>query len=281
MSALLDGVGFVPRRVSDPAHAYRLLQIDGASILSVGDTSPETAVEATRAVLGGHLRLYRPPMGIITNPVVGEGTHPDAQRRNVLADRGVELEVHIDGYMMFGTAYPDFVFLLCVEQAPRGGDSFAVDGVRLVDRIAADPDERELARFLWECPIDQSTPTGVAHHAPVASWTPGGRRTARGHGNQRPLPGAPARELELLDRWRGLCLDAARSAPRFRMRPGDFFCLDNYRTFHGRDPYSGTGRTLHRIWSWTDLAFGLPDPASNGPSPLVRVPPAPTAEVAP
>ena len=279
MSALTDGIGFVPQRVDDPAEAYRLLQIDGAAILTVDDTSPETAVDATKAVLGPVLRSYRPPMGIVTNPVDGEGTHPDPERRNVLADRSVELELHIDGYMMFGTAYPDFVFLLCVEQAPEGGDSFAVDGVRLADRIAADPGERELARFLWDTPIDQSTPTGVDHHAPIASWTPGGRRTARAHANQRLLPGASARDAELLKRWQGLCADAALTSPRFRMRPGDFFCLDNYRTFHGRTPYSGTGRKLHRIWSWSDLAFGVPDPASNGAQPLLRVPP--TSEPAP
>jgi len=271
-AALVEGTGIVPERVSDPAEAFRLLQIDGASILSVGETSPQAAVEATEAVLGEHLRSYRPPMGIVTNPVDGEGPHPDAERRNVLADRSVELELHIDGYMMFGTAYPDFIFLLCVEQAPQGGDSYVVDGVRLADRIAADPAERELARFLWERPIDQSTPTGVAHHSPVVSWTPGGRRTARGHGNQRVLPGSPPRDQELLDRWRALCLDAARQAPRFRMQPGDFFCLDNYRLFHGRTPYAGTGRTLHRIWSWSEFAFGVPAPETNGPRPLVRVP---------
>lgn len=278
MSAVLDGVGFVPERVADPAGAFALLQRDGAAILTVGDTEPDAAVAATRAVLGARLRSYRPPMGIITNPVVGEGTHPDAERRNVLADRSVPLDLHIDGYMMFGRAYPDFVFLLCVEQAPEGGDSFAVDGTRLVDRITADPGERELARFLWERPIDQSTPTGVAHHAPIASCTPGGRRTARGHGNQRLLT-ASGPDQELLGRWHALCRDAARSAPRFRMRPGDFLCLDNYRTFHGRDPYSGTDRRLHRIWSWSDQAFGIPDPATNGTRPLVRVPV--TTEVAP
>lgn len=239
------------------------LRIDGAAIVELGRTGPAAAVDAARGVLGERLRGFRSPVGIITNPVTGEGPHPDAQRRNVLSDRSVELEIHIDGFMMFGTSYPDFIFLLCAEQAPQGGENFAVDGVRLVDRLAEDPKNRALVNFLWQADIDQSTPTGVPHHAPVASWTVGGRRTARRHAYQRLLEGRAAEpgQADLLEQWGECCRMAAREAPRFLLRPGDFLCIDNYRVFHGREPYEGQGRKLHRIWAWTDMAFGVPDDA--------------------
>lgn len=260
-TATTEAVGLEPRRFSQAEDALLAMQIDGAAIVECGQTSADVAVEVTRAVLGDHLRGFRPPVGIITNPLTGEGPHPDAQRRNVLSDRSVELELHIDGFMQFGTAYPDFIFLLCAEQAPQGGENFAVDGVRLMDRLAEDPDHRELVDFLWRTEIDQTTPTGVPHRAPVASWTGGGRRTARRHGHQRVLEDRvdESRDVELLERWAEICRDAARSAPRFLLRPGDFLCVDNYRVFHGREPYEGQSRVLHRVWAWSDMAFGVPD----------------------
>lgn len=259
--AIAEAVGLVPRRVKDPQDAFVALQIDGAVILEYGDSGPEAAVAATRDVLGDRLRGFRPPVGIITNPVTGEGPHPDAQRRNVLSDRSVELELHIDAFMQFGTAYPDFIFLLCEEQAPRGGENFAIDGVRLVDRIAEDPESRALADFLWTVDISQSSQSGVPHEAPVASWGPGGRRTARRHWHQRLLEdrSADPAQAALLAQWADHCREAARVAPRFLLKPGDFLCIDNYRVFHGREPYDGEGRVLHRVWAWSDMAFGIPE----------------------
>ncbi len=255
-----EAVGLVPRRFDTVADALPAIRVDGAAIVEYGRTGSAAAVEATREVLGEHLRGLRPPVGIITNPVTGEGPHPDAQRRNVLSDRSVELELHIDGFMQFGTEYPDFIFLLCAQQAPQGGENFAVDGVRLVDRLAEDPENRALVDFLWQVDINQSTPSGVPHEAPVANWTGGGRRTARRHWHQRLLEDRPAEAVHaaLLEQWAACCREAARAAPRFRLAPGDLLCIDNYRVFHGREPYEGQDRVLHRIWAWSDMAFGVP-----------------------
>ena len=51
-------------------------------------------------------------------------------------------------------------------------------------------------------------------------------------------------------------------APRFRLQPGDLIFIDNYRVFHGREPYDGTDRLLHKLWAWTDESFGLPPEGS-------------------
>lgn len=267
MTQVVESVGLRPRRLKEAERALVAMQIDGAVILEYGDQGPDAIVTAVRAVLGSHLRAFRPPMGIITNPVTGEGPHPDAERRNVLADRSVELELHIDGFMQFGTNYPDFVFLLCDEQAPQGGENFAVDGLRLIDALAADPGERDLVDFLWTVELDQSTPTGEPHQAPIASWTPAGRRTVRRHWSQRFLESRPpvADEADLLRQWAQRCRQAALTAPRFLLQPGDLLCLDNYRVFHGRESYEGEGRVLQRIWAWTDMAFGVPANGVGGP----------------
>ena len=40
------------------------------------------------------------------------------------------------GYIGFGNYYPDLVFLLCERQPATGGESFIVDGQRLLGAIA-------------------------------------------------------------------------------------------------------------------------------------------------
>jgi Taurine catabolism dioxygenase TauD, TfdA family len=72
----------------------------------------------------------------------------------------------------------------------------------------------------------------------------------------RPSP----RTLQHLAAWARLTEQAARLAPRFVLHPGELLCLDNYRVFHGREPYTGSDRIWHQLWAWTDMAFGLPYP---------------------
>jgi hypothetical protein len=54
-------------------------------------------------------------------------------------------------------------------------------------------------------------------------------------------------------------------APRFLLHPGDLLCVDNYRVFHGREPYTGYDRILHKLWAWSDMAFGLPSVSDLAP----------------
>ena len=52
---------------------------------------------------------------------------------------------------------------------------------------------------------------------------------------------------------------AAEAADRIYLRPGDALVVDNYRMFHGRDPYVDPDRLLWRCWIWTTAARGVPD----------------------
>ena len=68
--------------------------------------------------------------------------------------------------------------MLCQRQPTGGGESFIVDGQRLVDTIASDPTRRTLSGFLWDIKLEQNRPDGagpagtgkpVSSRRPVAS----------------------------------------------------------------------------------------------------------------
>ncbi len=35
--------------------------------------------------------------------------------------------------------------------------------------------------------------------------------------------------------------------------------IDNYRMFHGREPYADLDRLMWRVWIWTDESKGVPE----------------------
>jgi alpha-ketoglutarate-dependent taurine dioxygenase len=257
--------GFTPFRTQHPAEAAEALRGDGAVILTGAGTDHADAVAGTGAVLAGRLRAYRQPVSIATNPVPGQPAFLDWKTRTVNADGRADGDAHTDGYMLYGDAYPDVVSLLCVRAAPEGGQSAVIDGYRLLGAIrTADPD---LAGFLEQVTVEQSTPAGVPSRAPVAARTRAGRLALRCHAQQRPTGSDPSgsAHAEQIERWHAAVARAAAAAPRFLLSPGDLLCLDNYRVFHLRDAYAGQSRLLLRIWAWTDEAFGLPDGVALGP----------------
>jgi alpha-ketoglutarate-dependent taurine dioxygenase len=204
-----------------------------------------------------------------TSTIPGQDSHLGPAIQTDDAD--VALDPHIDGYTAFGNHYPDLVFVLCQREAADGGESFIVDGQRLLGAIASDPTQRPLSRFRWDVTLEQSRPAGVGptgtgqparSRRPVASRTCAGRLTVRRHQHQRLLDDAPSRpeDREHLAAWAQLTREAARTASRFMLQPGDLLCLDNYRVFHGREPYTEYDRILRKLWAWTDMAFGLPRP---------------------
>lgn len=227
-------------------------------------------------VFGPRILAHQSPTTVVTNPIPGQATYYDPVTRTVNANADISVKVHIDGYMAFGDHYPDLVFVLCERQATTGGEWFLVDGQRLVGAIASDPALRSLNRFLWEVKLEQGRSDGVGPagngkpvptRRPVASRTCGGRFTVRRHYHQRLLDDAPRRPED--DRhpaaWASFAEQAARTAPRFLLHPGDLLCVDNYRIFHGREPYTGYDRILHKLWAWSDMAFGLPSVSDLAP----------------
>ena len=250
--------GVTPARTNDAGEISGLLAMDGVAVLETdGDFSDEALLDRIRALLGPSLRALRQPIKVRA----GSGPHPqlDWSTRTVHIDNARRQGLHADGYGRYGAAYPDYVFLLCERAAEVGGASFVVDCVRLVDDLRSDPSNRELTHFLWHEPIEQCSPEGVLWRAPVARVSVGGRRSVICNDKQH-ISDATADQERLLGEWKRLIAQAEEAAPRFLLGRSDLLCLDNYRVAHGRDPYEGEERLLHRVWTWTEAAFGVPDP---------------------
>jgi hypothetical protein len=185
---------------------------------------------------------------------------------------------HNDGFG-FGDFGPDYLFLWCGRpDAYGGGASFLVDGLRLLELMADDPEYRDVARFAWETGIDQSEPNfPLAAYAPIARRLPAsGRVQVRHHPFQAPAPGqAPDIETAqeaLIRRWSQAVAAARDSGPMFHAAAGDLICVDNYRLSHGRDGYRDPERVMLSIWGWSAAAVAVPE----GPLDIVR-PVIPTA----
>jgi alpha-ketoglutarate-dependent taurine dioxygenase len=265
----LKNAGIVPHRTTDPREAFMFWCIDGACILLTGRTDPDALINGVQGIFGTHLPPQWPesiPGAVATNSDPTQQGF-DFTTRTLLSDAHNRLEAHNDGAVGYGDVYPDLLTLLCAQPATSGGQSFLVDGQYLLDAIARDTTARDLAQFLWSVPIEQSAreedrPPGTPHYVPsrrpIASLTAGGRLTVRyNREHQRLLDDEPVDEQHRaqLAHWHHLGQLAAAAAPRFLLKPGELLVVNNYRVFHGREPYQGTDRYLHRAQAFTDTSF--------------------------
>jgi alpha-ketoglutarate-dependent taurine dioxygenase len=263
--------GLIPERTADPGRAFHLWSSDGAVILRTNRTDAAGTLAGARDVFGPRLFVCQSPSTLAAGTTAGRPPGSGRAAEAVTGNAGMDFRVHIDGCLEFGDYYPDLVFVLCERPATVGGEWFLVDGQRLLSAIAGDPSRRTLSRFLWEVRLEPRRSTGVGpvgtgkpagSGRPVASRTCGGRLTVRRHPHQRvsvgAFPGSDNRQH--LAAWAKITERAAQVAPRFVLHPGELLCLDNYRVFHGREPSAGPDRTVHKLWAWTDMSFGLPCP---------------------
>jgi hypothetical protein len=273
----------IPQRVATPSDARAEIAAHGAAVLG-GIAGQEAACAAGRAVLGGGLRRLGLQFAATkanqeAEAVVVAGQPADERgRKRRFAPPQQRMVAHNDGFG-FGDFGPDYLFLWCGRPDANGdGASFLIDGLRLLELLAADPEYADVARFAWETDIDQSEPNfPLAAYSPIARRLPGhGRVQVRHHPFQAPVPGqAPAAEAAqaaLIGRWSAAVTAARDSGPMFRAAAGDLICIDNYRLTHGRDGYRDAARVMLSIWGWSAAAVAVPE----GPLDIVRpvVPPA-------
>jgi hypothetical protein len=272
----------VPRRVGSPAEAQAEVAARGAAILSgLGDQ--DAAFAAGRAFLGADLRRFGLQFEASKDKqeaeaaVVADQPADERGRKRRFTGTEERMVPHNDGFG-FGDFGPDYLFLWC-ERAAAGGEgaSFLVDGLRLLDHMAADAEYADVARFAWETGIDQSEPNfPLAAYAPVARLLPSGRVQVRHHPFQAPVPGqAPdieSAQASMIARWSAAVTRARDSGPMFQAAAGEMICVDNYRVTHGRDGYRDPGRVMLSIWGWSSAAITVP----QGPLDIVR-PAIPTA----
>jgi hypothetical protein len=267
----------VPRRVGSSAEARAEVAARGAAILP-GCGDQEAALAAGRAFLGGDLRRFGLQFEATKDKqeaeaaVVADQPVDERGRKRRLTATEERMAPHNDGFG-FGDFGPDYLFLWCGRpDAYGGGASFLVDGMRLLELMADDPEYQDVARFAWEAGIDQSEPNfPLAACAPIARRLPAsGRVQVRHHPFQAPAPGqAPDIETAqeaLIRRWSQAVAAARDSGPMFHAAAGELICVDNYRLSHGRDGYRDPERVMLSIWGWSAAAVAVPE----GPLDIVR-----------
>ncbi|MEM9659532.1 MAG: TauD/TfdA family dioxygenase, partial [Planctomycetota bacterium] len=251
-------LGTVPQLVSDPIAALAVLRADGAVRLAAehGDDASHAA-DVARRVFGAEIRALPEPAKVL------DGGEMD--RKQLKKGHAHPLPLHTDGFS-YGDLYPDYILLRCVRSSPLGGESFLVDGYRVLDTLVDDPERGWVAEALQRTAVDQTEIGMQPSISPIVQRTPSGRlmvrRTLDEHGNG-PVPSANSvnanRDAEMIQQWTEALTAAAERAPRFRLAPGETLVVDNYRMLHGREGYADPTRMLWRVWVWTQGALGVPD----------------------
>jgi hypothetical protein len=271
----LSAACLVPRRVDSAQEARAVVAAEGAAILG-GLRHQPAAIAAGQEMLGPDCVRFGLQFEATKDAQEKEAATVAAQpadergRKRRFTGTGERMVPHNDGFG-FGDYAPDYLFLWCERPDPDAGASFLVDGLALLDMLAADsdPGNRALAEFCWTVPIDHSEPNfPLAAHAPIARRLPGGRVCIRCHPNQAPAPGDPdaERARRLIGRWGALVTEARDDGPMFRVEAGEMICVDNYRMTHGRDGYRDPARRMLSIWGWSAGAIAIPE----GPLDIVR-----------
>jgi len=261
----LGSACLVPRRVSSPAEARKVVEAEGAAV--VGGISDESAAIAFgREMLGPQLVRIGRQIEATKQRASEDGAVVAAQpadargrKRAISADTSLPMPPHNDGFA-FGDRAPDRLFLLSARPAAQGGESFLVDGLALVDELAKDPANAELVHFVRNVDIDHSEP-GFPQHAfsPILRTTPAGRPQVRHHPYLAPIMGErEAEQWPLVRGWLDAVTAARDAGPRFLLAAGDMALVDNYRIFHGRHGYNDPARRLYSIWGWTTSAVQVP-----------------------
>ncbi len=242
-----------PLRSPDPREVRRAVARDGVAVMSGRDEiDSQGAIDVAHEVFGEAIRRIPPPAEVRAGGVRDKTA--DA------IDETMPLPPHTDGFA-YGDRYPDHFLLACERSSPYGGESFAVDGHAVLDRIASRPDGAALLERMSSVAIEQTEPGMRSSLDPLVGRAPGGRPMLRRFPFQVPAADSadPAEDARMIAVWHEAVSAAGEEAPRFRLEPGDVVVFDNYRMMHGREPYTDPDRLMWRVWIWTDEALGIPD----------------------
>jgi gamma-butyrobetaine dioxygenase len=244
--------GILPERTDDPTAVAALVRRHGAAVLVGAGRTEAEAVAVPRAVFGD---------AVLAVPPAAEVREAGGQdRRYAGISQHNRLKCHTDGFS-YGDLYPDYFALVCEDASPEGGESMLLDGDALLDWVLADPVHAPFGERLQTVPVEQTEPGKRRSTAPMVGRSASGRRMFRRFPEQSPAPDAadPEADAAMIYAWHQLIDDVSLFAPRFKLEPGDAVVIDNYRVFHGREPYSDMARKLWRVWMWTTAGQGVPD----------------------
>lgn len=283
-----------PQRIPihDRARIHAALKSDGVVVLTdvSSDLKPDTESEwraaaelAPRTVFGHNLRVQPKVAGV---HLEHRELEKKTQEAGGFSYTKAALLPHTDGYI-YGDYYPDYILLLVENQSEQGGESFVVDGEKVLDRLRNDPQTAQYLPLLETTDVDltEREPKGIANglesQGPIVRRVNGrlewrrqvtvaaGEACAKGemareepgpyHSLWEPLSEDP-RAMDMLRALDRAVQEEAKVAPRFRVQRGEALIVDNFRMLHARESYSGTTeRRLWRIWVWTQESLGIPE----------------------
>lgn len=206
---------------------------DGFAIALL-DAEPEALRESAGASPFGFAERL---LGVTPLLVERQPIRPIDNGRSFASTR-VDTPLHTDSQMFLG-APAAIQVLVCVNAAPRGGESVLVDGARLLARLEAE--NPSLASALFEVERRQRFYFGEVNAPTVARLG--------GHLAWTVAPGQLGAEDDV---GRALLAELSRE-PRIEraLRPGEALVASNHRMLHGRRPFDGD-RELVRLLVWLD-----------------------------
>lgn len=166
------------------------------------------------------------------------------------ASTSVDTPLHTDSQMFLGMPAA-IQILICVNPAPKGGESILVDGASVLSRL--ERDHPALSNALFDVDRVQRFYFGEVRGPTVArrgghlTWTVAPGHLGAGDDVGRDLAGVIAREPALVH----------------ALRPGEALVASNHRMLHGRRPFEGE-RELVRLLVW------LEHPLASDPRHLAR-----------
>jgi hypothetical protein len=211
------------------------VEVSGATVVPLAaawSTSPEGLRDAAAA---SPFAFATRLLGVEPLLVERQPIRPIDGGRSFASTR-IDTPLHTDSQMFLGAPAAVQV-LVCVRQAPRGGESVVVDGSRLVARI--DRDDPALGRALFDVERAQRFYFGDVVGPTLA--------LRGGHLAWTVAPGS----LGAVDDIGHALLHELSREPRVEhtLQPGEALVASNHRMLHGRGPFEGD-RELVRLLVW-------------------------------
>ena len=283
--------GGVPERTLSPRHALDLVRRDGAAIIDAIDTGSSDAVlEAALAFMGDELAAIQTPK--IVGSEVGNA---------LAAVEAAMLVPHhcdsIDGFRSHvgpdGRSYvedaPDYILLCGRRSASDGGGTTFLADIPSAMRRMSEAKRRRLRDmdFLHYNTTERlviSNPRRPAHPCHrmsqgimdsfssratttlltvdrVPTWTHDANRTTI---RAAPASSSSTEDMESIASYLGAVAAESDEAARFTILPRTCVAMDNYRTTHGREPFTDLTRSLWQVWIWSNATLGIPENAGSG-----------------
>jgi gamma-butyrobetaine dioxygenase len=242
--SIVEGADFIPERIlgAEKSAARKFLERDGSVILTGWPVEPDSVVNAAAAILGTRLRELERVRERITNNADALTLHRD----------GTHVVIDIHGRQMpLRIADPDYVFILCAAPALTGGESFVVDGYRLVEQLKRNAPD--LYEFITSVDVDMTSRNTyydiyrVPKVCRMVEWTRGGRMIVRVSEYAQPAPREPQweeHEKLIAAYWDVITTLTAHVRGGTCLAAGEILILDNYRCLHGVGANQGR-RSVH------------------------------------